>query len=311
MKRLLIILALLLLTIGTAAQEPYEGETLFLTYPSDWLIDASGDTVSLANTRTALDAAHPDVMQDGDVLVFLSRQPYQDSPTALELVETFTEDWMPSPVATVIEEPAPFDHILMDAASVMYIDPSTDLLIITLKREESLLVMQALTRPGDLEAHRETLYALARSVRLPHRGVAIHYADVLVTAYGGELCGAVLYRLDTDTDNLTGLWAEPHHNTTGEETAVFISNRVYELRDAGFDGDDGSVESMEYEVSGKRPNGELYTGSLSVFKMGKNFRFQWKINSDTSGDIIGVAYGSEGCGLVLYELPANGALVAS
>lgn len=133
-----------------------------------------------------------------------------------------------------------------------------------------------------------------------HQGIGIQYGDVVAAVYGDESCDVAIYQLNTDTGALTGKWATGLDEFTGEESAILVS---------------GDEELTEYEITGTNPNGTDYTGLLTVRSMGDNFQFQWYVPIETfgvaiqSGDIIGVAYGNDSCGLKLYELQADGTLV--
>ena len=133
-------------------------------------------------------------------------------------------------------------------------------------------------------------------------GVGVRTGNAVGVAFAsgtsGEGCGVVLYQIGADgaLDGKAGYWG---NNTIETETAKRTSG-----------------ESLEgdYDVAGKNPKGEAYTGKLGVKKSGVGYAFSWTAGSPLEGfgirqgDAVAVGIGGGKCGFVSYEVKPDGTL---
>lgn len=79
------------------------------------------------------------------------------------------------------------------------------------------------------------------------------------------------------------------------------------------------AQTGSYTVSGGNPSAELmggtpYTGTATVVATGETFRMDWQTGSVSTGvglaadDVFAVAFGGDGCGVVLYTRNDDGSL---
>ena len=131
-------------------------------------------------------------------------------------------------------------------------------------------------------------------------GLGVRFGDTLAVAVGGDECAVVGYRINAE-GGLSGIWASPNDRVAGTEQAT---PGVGTTR--GLAGD--------YVVNGSNPDGKPYRGALSIFKEVDHWRFSWRTGSNFEGygiekdGRIAVAWGAPSCGVVLYQVDANGNL---
>jgi len=131
-------------------------------------------------------------------------------------------------------------------------------------------------------------------------GLGVWLGDTLAVAVGGDECAVVGYEINPE-GGLDGIWAAPGATAAGREQAT---PGVGTTR--GLAGD--------YVINGTNPEGERYRGALSVFKEADHWRFSWRTGTNFEGygiernGRIAVAWGAATCGVVLYDVDANGNL---
>ena len=129
-----------------------------------------------------------------------------------------------------------------------------------------------------------------------YSGVGLLVNGNLFAGYGlGDAgYGVVVYRASAKENTLEGLWTGSGMNgVTGIE---YIT------------GGNG-----QYQVSGQMPNGQSYSGTLSLQKTGDTFQAQWAIGNTIyngvgmlSGDLLVIGYGyGQGFGVVEYAFNRN------
>ena len=150
---------------------------------------------------------------------------------------------------------------------------------------------------------REDVYQFSwNSLGNDYDGVGVVTDDAVAVAYttgkDGKGCGVVLYKINSDgsLDGKVGYWGE---NRLETEKAIRKS---------------GTDLEGDYEISGKNPEGQEYSGTLKVTKHGTGFDFIWAA-PDTlegfgirAGDLIAVGFGGKQCAFVGYDIKADGTL---
>ncbi|MEO7659372.1 MAG: hypothetical protein ABIV48_07135 [Pyrinomonadaceae bacterium] len=133
-------------------------------------------------------------------------------------------------------------------------------------------------------------------------GVGVSTDTAVAVAYttgkNGEGCGVVLYKVNPDgsLDGKVGYWGE---NKMETEKAI---------RKTGSD-----IEG-DYEISGKNPDGQEYSGNLTIKKSGLGYEFKWSAPEALegfgirAGNLIAVGFGGKQCSFVGYDINANGTL---
>jgi len=121
--------------------------------------------------------------------------------------------------------------------------------------------------------------------------VAVSFTD----GTNGKGCGVQLYKINSDgsLEGKSGYWGK---NTGETEKATRTS---------------GTDLEGEYDIKGKNPDGQEYTGKLSVKKQGEGYKFSWTgVNSFDGfgikqGDTVSVGFGGSNCGFVAYEIKSD------
>jgi hypothetical protein len=133
-------------------------------------------------------------------------------------------------------------------------------------------------------------------------GVGVQTEDKVAVAFtdgtNGDGCGVVLYKINSDgsLDGTAGYWGVNKKET---EKATRTG---------------GADLVGEYDIKGKNPGGEEYTGKLKVTKEGEGYRFKWTGENNfegfgvKTGDTVSVGFGGTKCGFVAYEIKSDGTL---
>ncbi len=116
----------------------------------------------------------------------------------------------------------------------------------------------------------------------------------VVVAYGAAACGVVAYTVRKNGD-LDGLWAT-RSSAVGSEYA-------------------SSTDAGPYDVAGRNPDGSRYSGTLKVYTVGPVYSLEWLIGKSRyvglgvrQSGVLGVAYGSDSCGVAVYTVSDDGTL---
>ncbi len=133
-------------------------------------------------------------------------------------------------------------------------------------------------------------------------GVGVQIDDKVAVSFtdgtNGKGCGVQLYKINSDgsLEGKSGYWGKNQGET---EKATRTS---------------GSDLEGEYDIEGKNPDGDRYTGKLSVKKDGEGYKFSWTGQSNfdgfgiKQGDSVSVGFGGKQCGFVAYEVKSDGTL---
>jgi hypothetical protein len=131
-------------------------------------------------------------------------------------------------------------------------------------------------------------------------GVGVRNGDVVAVAFtggaSGKGCGVVSYQILGD-GTLDGVWGYWGLNESGTEKAERTSG-------SGVEGD--------YNTTGKNPNGNSYTGKLTVASKASGYTFSWSNNTSgfgvRQGNTLSVGLGGSHCAFVAYEIKPDGTL---
>ena len=125
-------------------------------------------------------------------------------------------------------------------------------------------------------------------------GVGAVVERQVVVAYGAAACGVVAYTVGKNGD-LDGVWAS-RGSALGSEYA-------------------SSTTAGPYDVAGRNPDGGRYSGTLKVYTVGPVYSLEWLIGKSRyvglgvrQGGVLGVAYGSDSCGVAVYTVSDEGTL---
>lgn len=133
-------------------------------------------------------------------------------------------------------------------------------------------------------------------------GVGVQTDSAVAVAFAegenGKGCGVVLYKINSDgsLEGKAGYWGENKGET---EKATRTS---------------GTDLVGEYDIKGKNPEGEEYTGKLSVKSEGSGFAFSWTGNNSfkgfgiKQGNFVAVGLGDKKCGFVSYDVTSDGTM---
>ncbi|WP_407569189.1 hypothetical protein [Deinococcus altitudinis] len=126
-------------------------------------------------------------------------------------------------------------------------------------------------------------------------GVGVVVGRQVAVAYGHEkaaACGVVAYAVSRNGD-LDGLWATG--SSLGSEYAASATG--------------------PYRVNGRNPDGTRYSGTLGVYTVGPAYSLEWLIGKSRyvgvgirQDRLLGVAYGADSCGVVVYTVSDTGTL---
>lgn len=131
-------------------------------------------------------------------------------------------------------------------------------------------------------------------------GASLHDGNVLAVAFGGHGhgsgCGIVLYQVNGNT--LDAIWASTGSEQIGTEKAQRTS--------------EGSGLAGAYTTAGRNHNGSEYTDTLTLETQGSLYKLTWGGGyagvGIPAGDHLAVVYGPPECGLMAYQVAADGTL---
>lgn len=154
-------------------------------------------------------------------------------------------------------------------------------------------------------SRRGALYQFSWATGNDYEGVGVRRGDVVAVGWGGEGCGVAVYGVRRAGSELDGVWAFYGQEATGTERA---------LRGTGHE---GSVAGS-FEMGGTGLDGAAYGGVLTVAPDGPLYRLTWETGPETyegvglrDGDALGASFGADTCGVALYRVRRDGALVGT
>ncbi|MHB8628813.1 MAG: WD40 repeat domain-containing protein [Aggregatilineales bacterium] len=129
-------------------------------------------------------------------------------------------------------------------------------------------------------------------------GIGIQHGNIVAVGYGVG-CGLTAYVIRPD-GSLDGQWGVVGQQQIGTERAA---------RNDSFTTLEGS-----YNVTGTLQNGTAYKGTATIEKTGSTYQVTWTTGNPyvgvgiVRGNVLGVGFGAQGCGIAVYQGQADGSL---
>ncbi|MDK2126607.1 hypothetical protein [Parachitinimonas caeni] len=150
---------------------------------------------------------------------------------------------------------------------------------------------------GTLKISGKGVYKVNWSVGSNYSGIGLDMGNLFAVGWGKGKCGAALYKIEGG--KLSGEWVDPSVPKRGSEQ-----------------GSGGDFKG-NYPIKGKSPDGGSYEGTISIEPRGAVYKLGWKGEESYNGvgvrqgNMLAVGWGGENCGVVVYEVKADGGMSGS